>query len=101
MHPPTDCLPELALPSEARQMLERWVHSPTAAHRLVIRIRIVLLLADGATGRATARALGVSRTTVDLWRRRFTQGGCEALARDKPGRGRKRKGTAPGPAAGI
>jgi transposase len=57
---------------------------------LVLRSRIVLLLADGMSSRAAARALGVSRHTVDLWRKRFEDGGCQALVSDKPGRGRKR-----------
>lgn len=59
------------------------------AQRVVLRSRIVLALADGATGRATARALGVSRTTVDLWKQRFADGGCLSLCHDRPGRGRK------------
>jgi Homeodomain-like domain len=72
-----------------RSLLERWVRSPTATQRLVLRSRIVLLLADGASGRAVAQTLGISRTTVELWRHRFVAGGCDTLQRDKAGRGRK------------
>lgn len=77
------------LSDEDRHTLERWVRSPTVAQRVVLRSRILLALDQGSTGRAVARALGISRTTVDLWRHRFLAGGCQALCRDKPGRGRK------------
>jgi hypothetical protein len=81
----------IALGLEDRRLLERWVRSPTAAQRVVLRSRVVLHLASGKTQRQVARVLGISRTTVDLWRRRFLDGGCQALCRDKAGRGRKRK----------
>jgi transposase len=76
-----------------RRMLERWVRMPTATQRLVLRSRIVLLLADGCPAREVARRLGVSRPTVALWRRRYAEEGCDALTRDRPGRGRKRSRT--------
>lgn len=74
---------------EDRRTLEQWRRAGTTPQRLVLRSRIVLLLADGMSSRAAARALGVSRHTVDLWRKRFEDGGCQALVSDKPGRGRK------------
>jgi Homeodomain-like domain-containing protein len=76
--------------AEDRRSLAQWVRAGTTPQRLVLRSRIVLLLADGLSNRAAARALGVSRHTVDLWRKRFEDGGCPALVSDKPGRGRKR-----------
>jgi transposase len=79
----------LVVSHEERKTLERWVRMPTAPQRLVLRSRIVLMLADGCPAREVARRLGVSRPTVALWRRRYTQEGCEALTRDRPGRGRK------------
>jgi len=79
----------MPLASGDREVLERWVRARSTPQRLAIRSRIVLLLAEGRAGRAVARAVGVSRHTVDLWRERFLSGGCSALARDKPGRGRK------------
>jgi hypothetical protein len=74
---------------EDRRTLDRWVRMPTAPQRLVLRSRIVLLLADGYAAREVARRLGVSRPTVALWRRRYAEEGCHALTRDRPGRGRK------------
>ena len=82
---------ELAWPQTAdRAQLERWLRSPTTPQRLAMRSRIVLLFADGFSGRAIARQLGISRHTADLWRRRFLEGGCDALVHDKKGRGRRK-----------
>lgn len=86
-------MPKLGKPvrvaSEDRRSLERWIRAGTTPQRVVLRSRIVLLLADGLSSRAAARALGVSRHTVDLWRKRFADGGCQSLVSDRPGRGRK------------
>ena len=81
---------DLVVSTDDRIALERWSRSRTAAQRVVLRSRIILLLASGASGREVAQELSVSRHTVDLWRTRYRAGGVEALARDKPGRGRKR-----------
>ena len=86
----------LAVGSEDRQTLERWIRMPTAPQRLVLRSRIVLMLADGCPAREVARRLGVSRPTVALWRRRYAAEGCAALTRDRPGRGRKRRSRSKG-----
>jgi hypothetical protein len=74
-----------------RADVERATRSPSLPHRIVLRSRIVLLLATGHSARDAARLLDVSRRTVDLWRARFTDGGFEALLRDKAGRGRKKR----------
>jgi len=71
-------------------VLRRWIRLPTAPQRLVTRSRIVLLLAGGVPARQVSRVLGVSRPTVALWRSRFHEGGCDALTKDRPGRGRKK-----------
>ena len=72
-----------------RTTLERWVRAHTTSQRLAMRSQIVLLLAKGLSGRAVAQQLNLARHTVDLWRKRYLKGGCEALVLDKPGRGRK------------
>ena len=81
---------ELHVDAAARATLERWVRARTTSQRLALRSRILLLVADGFSAREVARRLQVSRHTVDLWRSRFADGGCDALVRDKPGRGRKK-----------
>ena len=70
-------------------MLERWSGAQKTPQSVALRARIVLLAAAGESNSAIARALGVSRPAVILWRSRFEQGGPQALTETKPGRGRK------------
>ena len=74
---------------EQRRLLEGWVRAPSTPQSVVMRARIVLMAADGASNNRIAQQVGASRTTVILWRRRFEEGGPGALARTAPGRGRK------------
>jgi transposase len=74
-----------------RGKLERWARGRSTPQGVVVRSRIVLCSSRGLSTRAIAKELGISRTTVDLWRGRFAEGGCAALAHDRPGRGRKRR----------
>jgi DNA-directed RNA polymerase specialized sigma24 family protein len=78
------------VPLRDRATLERWIRGRTTPQRLVLRSRVVLLLAGGLSAREVGRQLGVSRHTVDLWRKRYLEEGCDTLTRDRPGRGRKR-----------
>jgi hypothetical protein len=61
----------LVVSDEDRRMLERWIRMPTAPQRLVLRSRIVLMLADGYAARDVARRLEIGRPTVALWGRRY------------------------------
>ena len=72
-----------------RELLTKWVRARSSPQALVARSQIVLMLADGLSERSVSKTLGVNRRTVTLWRTRFEAGGCEALTREKPGRGRK------------
>jgi DNA invertase Pin-like site-specific DNA recombinase len=74
-----------------RATLEGWIRARLTPQRTVLRSRIVLLLADGLSAREVARRLGISRHTVDLWRVRYAERGCDVLTRDNAGRGRKRR----------
>jgi transposase len=77
--------------SEAEsQLLASWIRAGTTPQRVVTRARIVLLVAQGMSGRAIAQRLALTPRTVTLWRRRFEQQGPHGLWRDAPGRGRKR-----------
>jgi transposase len=49
----------------------------------------VLLASRGVSVRTTAKELGISVATAALWRRRYLEGGVQALVHDAPGRGRK------------
>jgi transposase len=77
----------LAVTREARQELERLVRSDKTEQRIALRARIILGAADGKSNNALARELNTSRPTVIDWRRRFAEGGVEALDDDRP-RGR-------------
>ena len=50
----------------------------------------MLHAADGWSNNAIANELGVTRTSVIEWRRRFAAEGLEALGKVRPGRGRPR-----------
>jgi transposase len=79
----------IELPGHDRETLERWIAAGTTPQRVVIRSRIVLLTWKGLTSRLIAAQLGITRKTVDLWCKRYLQGGCNALTHDRVGRGRK------------
>ena len=78
----------IILSSEERQTLERWQRSTTLAAGLVRRGRIILLLAAGASQSAVAQAVGVQRTVVRHWAKRFLAQRLDGLS-DAPGRGAK------------
>lgn len=80
----------LRIPSAERAALLKCARSRTLAARVVLRSRIVLLATEGIAIAEIARRLGTTSKTAALWLRRFQAGGVEALAKDAPGRGRKR-----------
>jgi len=80
---------ERGVSEEQRVVLERWAGAQKTPQSVALRARIVLLAAAGESNSAVARALGLSRPTVILWRSRFAEGGTAALTETKPGRGRK------------
>lgn len=80
--------PQTVLSEMDRAVLERTSRSDTAAHRSVLRARIILLAAAGGADLAVAAQLRINRHTVRLWRQRFADKGLAGLS-DTPGRGRK------------
>ncbi len=74
---------------EQRVVLERWVAAHSTPQSVAARARIVLLAAEGVSRSEIARRLGVSRPTVILWLKRFSESGPQALTETRPGRGRK------------
>lgn len=73
---------------QQQQTLEKWVRSGTTQQRVAFRSHIVLRAIAGKSNNAIAKGLTTSRPTVLLWRKRFTEGGTEALCVDLPrGRG--------------
>ena len=69
---------------EQQRTLEGWVQARTTAQRIVLRARICLLAAQGCSNNSIARQLKVTRPTVLLWRKRFSQQGPVGLSEDAP-----------------
>ena len=77
----------IALDPDERGALQALMRRSTNAYRMVLRARIVLAAADGATNTAIAARHGVHVDTVRKWRRRFWQRRLEGLADlERPGR---------------
>ncbi len=73
-----------------QQELEGWLRARTTPQRQVERARIVLGSADGLSGRALSRQIGVSLPTVQRWLDRYEAEGLEGLEdRPRPGRPRQ------------
>jgi transposase len=79
----------LEVSDEQRDVLERWMRGHGTPQSIATRARIVLLAAGGVPNRAIASELSVGRPTVIMWRKRFAEGGPDALTHTKKGRGRK------------
>lgn len=79
----------LLLTDEQSRTLNAWVRAKNTPQGIALRGRIVLAAAQGAPNQRIAKDLGVSRTTVLLWRSRFEEGGTAALTHIRPGRGRR------------
>ena len=85
-HPATP----IALDDGQRSDLTALARSRTLPHQLVLRAQIVLGCADGESGAAIARRLGVNKNTVVKWRRRYAELGIEGLHDElRPGRPRR------------
>ena len=72
-----------------REALERMARSGSEPHRRVVGAGALLALADGASVRSVARALGSHQDTVRRWRDRFLESGPAGVGAVAPGRGRK------------
>ena len=77
----------VVLNEEERRQLETLAHSPTTEQRTRLRCRIVLAVSQGASNKATAKALKVNRHTVEIWRKRYAEKGIRGLKEaPRPGR---------------
>ena len=76
----------LEVPRADQRELREWLRASNTRRSLAERARIVLLSQEGLSAAAIGEKLGVARLTVYKWRRRFQEGGLEALAdRPRPG----------------
>jgi hypothetical protein len=78
----------IVLSPEEHQTLERWQRATTITAGLARRGRIILLLAAGYSQSDVAQLVGVQRTVVRKWAKRFVTQRLDGLA-DAPGRGAK------------
>lgn len=78
----------ILLSPEERDTLEHWQRSTTIAAGLARRGKIILLLAMGHSQSDVAGSVGVQRTVVRKWAKRFLAQRLEGLS-DAPGRGAK------------
>lgn len=75
--------PVVTLTTEERTTLETFVHRGKANARTLTRARILLKSADGWSTSALVVAFDVCEATVTNVRRRFAQGGLEAVLHDR------------------
>lgn len=72
----------LSMTPDQQRMLEAWVSAPTSPQYVVMRSRICLMAHEGVANNQIATAVGTSRPTVLLWRKRFAKDGAAALEQD-------------------
>jgi transposase len=76
--------PEIILTSEEHAELTKLACSKLSSVRLALRVRIVLLAADGMHNKDIAQQLGVGRVQVSRWRERYAQSRLVGIERDLP-----------------
>jgi len=80
-------IPLVQVSSAERRVLESWTQATGIRAGLARRARIVLLAAEGVGTDEIVRRVGVSKPTVNAWRRRWLAEGIAGLEdREKPGR---------------
>jgi transposase-like protein len=84
---PTQSPYRTELPKEQRAILDERARAHTAPYWEVVRARIVLLAAEGASNKQIARRLDTTPQTVCKWRKRFYEEGLSGLE-DRPRSGR-------------
>jgi len=74
------------LTNEEKQNLEGIKRARIAPHRAVQRAQIILLAAEGMANTTIAKEVGLSRSTVILWRQRFAKSRLDGLQEEpRPG----------------
>ena len=86
----TSAQPILLAPGDW-ELLEGLVRARNTAPKVALRARIILGAAEGISNNRLARQLGVTRSTVLLWRERYARAGVAALLRDAPRPGRRKR----------
>ncbi len=84
--------PSIQLSDPERQELERWRRAGKTERRMLPRIRVIELAAQGLASKEIAARLGLRKATVSKWRRRFAEQRLAGL-RDAPRSGPPRRYT--------
>lgn len=79
-----NCSVALKLTPEEKTRLESFVRSGKTEQRIALRSRIILGANTGKPNYTLVKELNVSRPTIIQWRKRFEEGGVEALLKDLP-----------------
>src|SRR5947207_2725231 len=79
----------IALQPAERIQLKQWESAHGTPRQVALRCRIILKAEAGQKYVAIVEGLGVSRTTVQLWRKRVHEQGIGEVWKIAPGRGRK------------
>jgi transposase len=79
----------IELQAAERAQLEQWESAHWTPQQVALRCRIVLRVLAGENNVAIAEELGISRPTVQLWRKRVSKQGIGEVWEIAPGRGRK------------
>ena len=85
----TSSAARLSVSPAQRQVLEKVARSSSAAHREVLRARVLLACADGLGNKTAAARYGVTPVTVRAWRTAFETDGLTGWGKVKEGRGRR------------
>jgi transposase len=83
--------PKLVLSNSDRKQLLELSGYRSTPRGIALRVDIILSAAEGIANHAIARNLAASLPTVLLWRKRFQEGGIEALLEDRPRSGRPKQ----------
>ncbi len=81
--------PRLNVSYGERKALKRMAHSTSFPHRTVVQASALVLAADGVANEEIARQCSTTPDTVRRWRRKYEQGGLDAVGSIAAGRGRK------------
>ena len=71
--------------------MEQLVRNGNTSQKVALRVRIVLLSADGVPTGEIMRRLGTSTPTISRWRKRYQTDGVDGLLHDRTRPGRKRR----------
>src|ERR671935_1680488 len=90
----------VSLSDRQRRVLERLIRASTTPQAVALRARVVRAAAAGTRPRQIAQRLGLTRTTVQLWRARWAAAAAALLAAEAEGgpgrRGSRRSGSGRG-----